>query len=367
MDAEVTRQKSLICPKNFPEPQTGLTRPPARANTTTNVVAELPLLCHSDPVLNQWDPMIIQIGWRSMQNLPFRQPGRFYRGNLHTHSSVSDGGLCPREIVSAYRKNGYDFIALTDHFRERFGFPITDTREFRDSAFTTILGAELHAPALENGEDWHILAVGLPLDFAPATDDENGADLAARARDAGAYVAIAHPHWYSATMNDARSIDSAHSVEIFNQTCHMANDRGYGWYLADLLLSEGRRITAIGTDDTHAKDERPDMFGAWVMVKAEQLEPEPLLNSLKAGQFYTSQGPLIHDIAVSDDRSEVTIESSPASSIQVSGRAQRTRDVHGRGLTNVSMNLDRVQNDHFRVTVIDEFGKRAWSNPVWLD
>jgi hypothetical protein len=302
-----------------------------------------------------------------MHDLPFRQPGRFYRGNIHSHSNVSDGALSPEEITDAYRKNGYDFLALTDHFRERFGFPVTDTRPFRSDEFTTILGAELHAPALENGEDWHILAVGLPLDFAPAAEDEDGPTLAARARDAGAFVAMAHPHWYSQTMHDARSIESAHAVEIFNQTCHLANDRGNGWYLADLLLSEGRRLTAVATDDTHAKDERPDMFAGWVMVKAEQLDPDSLLAALKAGHFYSSQGPLIHDICLSDDRSTVTVENSPVSSVQVSGRAQRTRDQHGRAITCCTLDLDRVKDDHFRATVADEFGRRAWSNPIWLD
>jgi hypothetical protein len=302
-----------------------------------------------------------------MENLPFRQSGRFYRGNLHAHSNVSDGALSPEELIGRYRTNGYDFIAVTDHFRDRFGFPITDTRDARDTEFTTILGAELHPPALENGEDWHILAVGLPLDFAPMSDQEDGPTIARRARDAGAYVAIAHPHWYSATIADARSINSAHAVEIFNQTCHMANDRGYGWYLADLLLSEGRRLTAVATDDTHAKDERPDMFGGWVMVKAESLDPDSLLSALKAGRFYSSQGPLIHDICVSDDRTSVTVETSPVASVQVAGRAQRTRDFHGRAITSCKLNLDRVQNDYFRVTVIDEFGRRAWSNPIWLD
>jgi hypothetical protein len=302
-----------------------------------------------------------------MKSLPFRQPGQFYRGNLHAHSNVSDGALSPEDLVSAYRQNGYDFIAVTDHFRERFGFPITDTRAHRDGSFTTILGAELHPASLENGEDWHILAVGLPEDFPAATPDEDGPTLSQRARDAGAFVAIAHPHWYSATIADGRSISAAHAVEIFNMTCHMANDRGYGWYMADLLLAEGRHLTAIATDDTHAKLERPDMFAGWVMVKAESLDPDSLLESLKAGHFYSSQGPMIHDIAISDDRSTVTIESSPVNSIQVCGRAQRTRDVHGHGLTSTIVNLDRVQNDYFRVTVIDSSGKRAWSNPIWLD
>ena len=41
---------------------------------------------------------------------------------------------------------------LSDHFLERFDYPITDTRPFRDETFTTILGAEIHAPAIGTGE-----------------------------------------------------------------------------------------------------------------------------------------------------------------------------------------------------------------------
>ena len=81
-----------------------------------------------------------------MHSLPFQQPGRFYRGNLHTHSTRSDGGLSPAAVVASYRERGYDFLALTDHFLATYGFPIVDTREFRTDRFTTLIGAELHAP-----------------------------------------------------------------------------------------------------------------------------------------------------------------------------------------------------------------------------
>ena len=97
----------------------------------------------------------------------FTAPGRFWRGNLHTHSTRSDGVLEPEEVCRRYRAEGYDFLALTDHFIGHFGYPITDTTAFRDNRFTTILGAELHSGAMANGELWHILAVGLPEDFAP--------------------------------------------------------------------------------------------------------------------------------------------------------------------------------------------------------
>ncbi len=151
-----------------------------------------------------------------MRNLPFRQPGRFFKGNLHTHSMRSDGALEPEAVIAAYREHGYDFLALTDHFLAPYDFPITDTRPFRDATFTTLLGAELHAPETEHGEFWHLLAVGLPLDFAPTKDGETGPALAARAAEAGAFVGIAHPAWYTLTLADALSIEAAHAVETYN-------------------------------------------------------------------------------------------------------------------------------------------------------
>src|SRR5947209_6191196 len=79
-----------------------------------------------------------------MESLPFDKPGRFWRGNLHTHSTLSDGALSPEEVCALYRDAGYDFLALTDHFLERYGYPVADTRPFRNDGFTTLLGAELH-------------------------------------------------------------------------------------------------------------------------------------------------------------------------------------------------------------------------------
>ena len=82
-----------------------------------------------------------------MTSDPFALPGRFWRGNLHTHSTNSDGVLAPEEVCRRYQAEGYDFIALTDHFIGFFGYPISDTLPYRNDRFTTILGAELHSGA----------------------------------------------------------------------------------------------------------------------------------------------------------------------------------------------------------------------------
>src|SRR4051812_28632648 len=90
----------------------------------------------------------------SMRIAPFSTPGRFWRGNLHTHSNRSDGGLAPEQVIAAYKRAGYDFIELSDHFLARYDWPITDTRAFRANDFTTLIGAEMHAMGTEVGELW---------------------------------------------------------------------------------------------------------------------------------------------------------------------------------------------------------------------
>jgi predicted metal-dependent phosphoesterase TrpH len=296
--------------------------------------------------------------------LPFDRPGRFYRGCLHTHSTLSDGKLAPAETIALYRDHGYDFVAMTEHFQARYDFPLHDTRAFRTETFTTLLGAELHAPALQCGELWHVVAVGLPLDFAPNAPAEDGPALARRARDAGAYVAIAHPYWYELTLDDALSLDAAHAVETYNHGCAVEVDRGDSWYMSDLLSGQGRRRHGLATDDAHC--EVADYRGGWVMVRAPALDPDALLDALKAGHYYSSTGPTLEDVRVDGDR--IVVRCSPARSVIATGRGSKGRRIGpGSGITEVDLPLAPfAAGGYFRITVVDERGGRAWSNPVWL-
>ena len=307
-----------------------------------------------------------------MKHLPaFSAKGRFWRGNLHTHSTRSDGLIAPAEVCRRYRDQGYDFLSLTDHFLGQYGYPIVDTEAFRTEGFTTIPGAELHSGAMANGELWHILAVGLPADFAASHSPdfgvhpgmETGPELAARAVAAGAFVAVAHPQWSGLTLADARTITAAHAVEVYNHGCATGCDRPDGFSIADLLLTEGRHLSLVATDDAHFHE--PDHFGGWVMVKAVNNAPEALLASLKAGAFYSSQGPELRDVAVTDDA--VLIACSAVEAVIVQGAGSAAKAIHGPSMTRATMPLDRFRNSPWiRVTVVDKAGKRAWSNPYFF-
>lgn len=299
-----------------------------------------------------------------MHDLPFDRPGRFWRGNLHTHSDRSDGALPPEEVARRYQEAGYDFLAITDHFRAEYGFPLTDTRALRKPGFTTILGAELHAPRTEFSTEWHIIAVGLPLGFVPPGPGETGPELARRARAAGAFIGMAHPAASLLTLVDAESLDAAHAVEVYN-ALSAREDRGDSWHLCDVLLGRGRRLSAYAADDAHFQPQDPPECAAWVHVRAESLDPAALLTALKAGHYYASTGPELHDIRLHDGW--LTVHCSPARQVLVTGCVPGAQLVQGEELTESSLPLALFNaSSYCRVTVEDAAGKRAWSNPIQL-
>jgi hypothetical protein len=295
----------------------------------------------------------------------FLGPGHFWRGNLHTHSAESDGALTVPETISSYRDFGYDFVSITDHFRPEYGFPITDTSQYRTSSFTTLLGAELHAPGVLFGSEWHILAVGLPIGFRPPEPGESGPDLAWRARRAGAFIGMAHPSASMLTEADAESLDAAHAVEVYN-ALSAYEDRGDSWALTDVLLTKGRRLGTYAADDAHFQPQDPPGRQAWVQVRSEELTPESLLVALKAGRYYSSTGPVLEHVELLNRGETIEVRCSPAQKVLVTGSRPGKQLCAGVDLTEVQLPVAEYQGGYFRVTVEDPQGGRAWTNPIYV-
>ena len=297
--------------------------------------------------------------------LPFALPGRFYKGNLHTHSTRSDGGLSPEDVCAFYRRMGYDFLSLTDHFLEEYGWPITDTRPYETPDFVTLIGAELHSGRTSLGDMWHILANGLPFDFAPPLPDESGPALARRALDAGALVTCAHPSWYALSEADVLSLGPVHAIETINGISDDHNDRIDSWAIFEALTAQGHRYTALTTDDAHILGRHDDHGRAWTWVKSESLTPNALLDALKRGAFYSSTGPQIFDVEFTAET--VYVRCSPAASLFVTGKGARSAYLHGRGMIEAELPRNRLGDSPYcRIIVRDATGGRAWTNVVWF-
>lgn len=201
--------------------------------------------------------------------------GQWYRGNLHCHTTNSDGTLTPAQLAELYASLGYDYLAICDH------------DHLTDWSHPTLL--RLPADEVSAGGS-HLLAVGVekcydPLRPRPAICAEIAAD--------GGLCILNHPNWLESYAHWSQadleaSIDAgAHGIEVYNtvveplQGSALATDR---W---DRLLSTGRRVWGYADDDLHDPRLAPR---ACNLVLAAERTPAAIVDSLKAGRCYASTG-----------------------------------------------------------------------------
>ncbi len=289
---------------------------------------------------------------------PFAMPGRWLKGNLHTHTTRSDGRADPDERIAAYRAAGYDFLALTDHF-----VVSTDAAKSTDE-FLVIDGVECHTEEPETGETYHVVGLNVPPD-APLKDPMTAGAIKAALLEAGAMVVLAHPYWSGNTVERALElVDGMFALEVFN-----AMTRNVGKSTArvhwDDLLDRGARISGVAVDDSHGTER--EVFKGWVMVKAASLDAASVLGALGAGAFYATAGPRIEDVAIENGRIRVCC--SPAASVTFV--AQRYHGRHyeappGGRLHEMEHALSGEER-YVRIEVTDAHGRMAWTNPIYFD
>ena len=302
-----------------------------------------------------------------MDLLPSKNKHKYFKGNLHRHSNHSDGALNPQEVVNKYKEIGYDFTCLSDHLWKDSKFAaetVLETKHLNQKDFITIPSAELHCLGKKYVKDglWHIVANGLPLDFKCADEKETAPRLVQRAIEAGAFVTIAHPEWYSLTFDECLSLSHAHGIEIYNHSCHIEAQRGFGTAAADYLLQENNRIFLTATDDSHFKMQ--DSGGGWVMVAADKLSESSILNALKNGQYYSSTGVEIFEFEINNY--QVNIQCSPSNQVCIVGQGAKSMSQNGKNITQAEFDLKKYPSEWFRVSIASDSGDFAWTNPVWL-
>ena len=100
------------------------------------------------------DRRVVQLSVYSLlPDLASRYP---FRGDLHMHTCRSDGTQSPAVVASEYRKNGYDFLAITDHGRYYPSLEAMHAFQNVPIEYTLIPGEEVHLP----DNDVHIVNFG---------------------------------------------------------------------------------------------------------------------------------------------------------------------------------------------------------------
>ena len=116
------------------------------------------------------------------------------------------------------------------------------------------------------------------------------------------------------------------------------------------------------TDDCHNHDRGipdNDLFGGFVMINAEKLDYDTVMDCLQKGEFYASNGPEILSLVREDNK--VIIETSEAVQIAYTTRGRRAASVNSTPdapVTRAEFEIKEA-DEFFRITVRDAAGRYA--------
>lgn len=336
--------------------------------------------------------------------------GNFYKANLHSHSTFSDGSLTPEEMKRAYMERGYSIIAYTDHNI------FVSHNDLSDENFLAINGMEIDFYECWNhdytptGKDWrsckgchlNFLALNPDIIYQPCFNKNTNRIIGEgkkyahliqydeskppyekvytykgvtktikEAVDCGFYVIYNHPAWSLEDYNDYINFQGFHAMEICNFGSFNGGYDDYNPKIYDDLLRSGRKVFCVGADDNHNhhpfSSRQNDSFGAFTMIKADNLEYTTIASALLKGDFYASQGPEIFELYYEDGK--IYIKCSKADRIVINTGRRRVECVYdeiGDGVTEATFNI-YPDDVYIRITVDDKFGKRANTNAYFIE
>ena len=308
---------------------------------------------------------------------PFEGEGQWYKGNLHCHSTNSDGKLSPEDVLDFYRQRGYHFVALTDHH------VFADYGHVGDDNFLVVPGFELSIDQERMPKGEHLCGFQmLPTNAIDPDSDhfshkeavppkvwekpEDIQDSIDFLRQKGLAVLLAHPAWSRSDRETLLNARGYFGIEVYNYDSDYKEYMGLSTDHWDFLLRRGRKIWGLATDDAHRYD-GGYANGGWVVVKASELSIQAIMDSLLAGRFYSSSGPELKDFRIEDG--EVIVECSPVQAIHVISyerRGHSFRAAEGESLTSATWKL-RGEEVYVRVECEDSRGRTAWSNPIFYN
>ena len=327
----------------------------------------------------------------------------WYKGNTHTHTVNSDGDTAPDAVARWYKEHDYQFLFITDHeyltdpaplnailgANERFlllpGQEITQWGKDPKRSAAHVNGLFVSKVIFPVGERTCMgTGCGAKSDASVPLGDTFKTNIAA-IRAQGGIAQVNHPNYrWSVKPADLDDVPDGTLLEIWNgigEINNLGGDDGAGdvrpsaegyW---DYLLSRGKIIWGVGSDDAHSfkGEDATDPDGAapgqaWITVHAAELTPAAIKAALAKGNFYASTGVTLSDVTATDQSLSISIGEA-----KLGAKRYTTRFIGegGKVLAEVAGAKPRYKftgrESYVRASIMDSNGKRAWTQPVFRD
>lgn len=262
--------------------------------------------------------------------LPDLYGKRAYRGDLHVHSYYSDGREDPLIVAANYRKRGFDFMALTDHYKIYPSQMLEDTYQDIPTDLAIFTGEEVHVPpafdihAVNFGgnssvNEYYVqhqeecdAEIARIMEEIKAPQGVSPRELAMRIwvarqiKRTGGMSILVHPHW----INSAYHMQDMVTDYLFEHNVYDAFELTGGVKVHSNNMqtefyqeqrAKGRRIPIVGSSDSHGTE--PEDYFTWssCLVFAEGKSFEALTKAIEdlysvaiesyPGEAYRVHGP----------------------------------------------------------------------------
>lgn len=212
-------------------------------------------------------------------NIDFEYDGEVLLfGDLHMHSTASDGALSAFELGKKAKENGLDFIGIANHnnFAENLALPHIDGLTF--------------IPAVEwTHYKGHMNFFGVPAPFENsfiANTKEEMQSIIAHAKKLGAVISVNHPKCPICPYK-WEDEDTFDMMEIWNGPMRPSNMKALEWWTE--LLKKGRQIPVVGGSDFHKDGQFAKLGSPVTAVYSPSRSAEDILNAIKNGKCFVTE------------------------------------------------------------------------------
>ncbi|HEY0158148.1 MAG TPA: CehA/McbA family metallohydrolase [Thermoanaerobaculia bacterium] len=286
------------------------------------------------------------------------------KGNLHTHTSESDGDSSPAVVAKWYAEHGYDFLVITDHDK------ITT---LPDAPLLLIPGEEVTDRLPKR--PLHVNAIGLTRVVKPQ-GGTTAVEVLQRnidaVREAGGLALVNHPNFgWAFGAEELLQLKGATMLEVASSH-PFVNDIGPPSVesMWDQLLTAGKRVWAAAVDDMHhlarpLDEDSVPPGGAWVCVRAEKREAKAILAALERGDFYASTGPVLEEYAVTEKALAVRVAEKWGARYRVQFIGSGGKVLQETQGPSAAYAIAGDEG-YVRAKVIDSNGNAAWLQPLFV-
>ena len=306
---------------------------------------------------------------------------QFYKGNIHTHTTKSDGDEDPIKVTEWYKAHGYDFLVLTDH-NHRTILDYGNTTQTPETPLM-IPGEEVTMNIQNNDVTIpiHINGIGIERLIEPIESDDVVSTIQANIdsiKEAGGIASINHPNYkWAYTIDELIQVNGATSIEVFNgihdTNVYGSKTRPSAEQIWDGILSSGKLIYGVAADDSHHyHDFTPKMANpgrGWICVQAESLSESSIIDSIKNGNFYASTGVYLDELIRTDKSLNLTINTDENDVLKSTEYITTITGYEGQLLyetddLNINYQLP-IDSSYMRATVTSSGGFKAWIQPIF--